>query len=386
MPEWRSARLEDVCDRITVGHVGSMASEYVAQGILFLRSQNVRPGRIDLTNCTWIPDEFHRRLQKSQLNAEDIVIVRTGTPGAAALVPDDLGPANCSDLIIVRPGSQVDARFLCYAINATSSSFVAAHTVGAVQQHFNIGSARNLVLNLPDKSEQCAIADVLTSLDNKIAINEQIAATSDQLALALFAEERQSARTILSTLCSLRKVQVVPSTLAAAKVANYSLPAFDKGQIPDLVSPDTIRSAKFRIDTGSVLVSKLNPDIPRVWRVEPETEVISLASTEFLVLVPNPDIDTAELWATVRQDGFLSNLASRVTGTSKSHQRVAPNEVLESEVVDPRVIMHETRRQVVSLVQRAQHARLENISLVSLRDTLLPKLISGELRIKEPGA
>ncbi|MEV4656819.1 restriction endonuclease subunit S [Micromonospora sp. NPDC049301] len=360
-----------------------MASEYVSQGVLFLRSQNVRPGRLDLANCRWIPAEFHERLRKSQLNPGDIVIVRTGIPGAAALIPDGLGPVNCSDLIIVRPGAEIDARFLCYSINATAASFVVAHTVGAVQQHFNIGSARNLVITLPAKQEQHAIADALSALDDKIAVNERIADTSCALALSLFSEERWSSRTSLSSLCRLSKVQLMPSTLNVPSVAHHSLPAFDSGQVPDVCSPEKILSTKFLVDEPSVLLSKLNPDIPRVWRVEPKVGVPAFASTEFLVLAPNPTITTAELWAVARQGEFLSRLAARVTGTSKSHQRVRPDEVLGSNVVDIRAIDIVTRQQVASLVERAEQAREEGNTLAQLRGALLPKLISGELRIKD---
>ncbi|MGW3606521.1 restriction endonuclease subunit S [Micromonospora sp. NPDC005161] len=383
MSEWRNVRLYEVCTQITVGHVGSMASEYVSQGVLFLRSQNVRPGRLDLANCTWIPAEFHERLRKSQLNPGDIVIVRTGIPGAAALIPSGLGPVNCSDLIIVRPGAEIDARFLCYSINATAASFVMAHTVGAVQQHFNIGSARELVITLPSKQEQHAIADALSALDDKIAVNERIADTSCALALSLFSEERWSSRTSLSSLCRLRRIQVMPSTLNVPAVAHHSLPAFDNGQVPDVCSPGKILSTKFVVDEPSVLLSKLNPDIPRVWRVEPKVGVPALASTEFLVLTPNPTITTAELWAVARQREFLSRLAARVTGTSKSHQRVRPEEVLGSDVVDLRATNDVTRGQVASLVERAEQAREEGVVLAQLRDALLPKLISGELRIKD---
>ena len=147
--EWQDIPLGDVADEITVGHVGPMAAEYLPAGIPFLRSQNVEPFRVNTAGVKLIGRDFHHRLRKSALHPGDVVIVRTGKPGACAVVPEDLGEANCADLVIVRPGPQLDARFLCYFVNGAAGHHVSAHLVGAVQQHFNVGSARTMRLSLP---------------------------------------------------------------------------------------------------------------------------------------------------------------------------------------------------------------------------------------------
>lgn len=83
---WQEVALDEVADEVTVGHVGSMASEYIEDGIIFLRSLNVLPHRIDLTDCKFISPEFHGQLKKSSLKPGDVMIVRTGKPGTAAVV------------------------------------------------------------------------------------------------------------------------------------------------------------------------------------------------------------------------------------------------------------------------------------------------------------
>ena len=184
--EWRNVALEDVADELTVGYVGSMASEYVDDGIPFLRSLNVDPLRINKNDLKFITPEFHRRIRKSRLTPGDVVIVRTGKPGACSVVPEWLADANCSDLVIVRCGPQLDNRFLAYYVNTIACDHVAAHLVGAVQQHFNVGSARTLRLNLPPLAEQKAIAAVLGALDDKIECNRRMNATLEAMARALF--------------------------------------------------------------------------------------------------------------------------------------------------------------------------------------------------------
>ena len=184
--EWLDVALEDVADELTVGYVGSMASEYVDEGVPFLRSLNVEPLRINKSDLKFITPEFHRRIQKSRLTPGDVVIVRTGKPGACSVVPDWLPDANCSDLVIIRCGKQLNNRFLAYYVNTVASGHIAAHLVGAVQQHFNVGSARTLRLKLPPLAEQRAIAAVLGALDDKIELNRRMNATLEAMARVLF--------------------------------------------------------------------------------------------------------------------------------------------------------------------------------------------------------
>src|SRR4051812_13884818 len=115
-----------------------MTSEYRDDGIAFLRSQNVKPHRIDMEDVKYIGEEFHRRLSKSRLSPGDVVVVRTGKPGTAAVIPEWLKDANCADLVIVRPGDGLHPQFLAYFVNAVAHHHVYAHMVGAVQQHFNV--------------------------------------------------------------------------------------------------------------------------------------------------------------------------------------------------------------------------------------------------------
>src|SRR5690606_12071784 len=130
-------------------------------------------------------------------------------------------------------------------------------------------------------SDQRAIAAVLGALDDKIAVNERIANTAERLSLALASEALWKERIPLGDLVRHLREQVAPSSIEAARVAHYSLPAFDQGRLPEIIQPKEIKSAKFRVSAGAVLLSKLNPATPRAWNVEPDPSLPALASTEF---------------------------------------------------------------------------------------------------------
>ncbi|WP_081861184.1 restriction endonuclease subunit S [Butyrivibrio sp. AE2032] len=170
---WIDISLEDVAD-LTVGFVGKTTNHYVNNGIRFLRSQNVEPFRINLADERFIDEPFHRSIKKSQLEAGDVVIVRTGNPGASAVIPEKNEEWNCSDLVIIKPDhTRINSTFLAAFLNL-SYGVISSNLVGAVQQHYNVGAAKKLRLKLPSLKEQNIIASYIDSLNEKITINEKI--------------------------------------------------------------------------------------------------------------------------------------------------------------------------------------------------------------------
>jgi type I restriction enzyme S subunit len=89
-----------------------------------------------------------------------------------------------------------------------------------------------------------------------------------------------------------------------------------------------VRSNKFLLTTDCVLVAKLNPHIPRIWRVRYSTDMPAVASTEFLPVVPNEAEDLDFLYQACSDTPFLTKMAELVTGTSTSHQRVRADDLL----------------------------------------------------------
>ncbi|MEU3020734.1 restriction endonuclease subunit S [Nocardiopsis sp. NPDC007018] len=236
---------------------------------------------------------------------------------------------------------------------------------------------------IPPKHEQQAIATALSALDDKIAANERISESTEELCRHLVeASATATPRVSVDSLCNLSKAQATPSSLTHPFIKHYSLPAFDKGKLPETDQPTTIKSNKFIINSPSVLISKLNPNTPRVWNIPKVDGTPCLASTEFLVLEPSEGVSTHELWAVLSQPGFTDRLASRVTGTSKSHQRVRPAEIMSAKVVDPRAL-GPICEQITGLASKSVAAIEESRTLAELRDTLLPQLMSGKLRVKD---
>ena len=173
MSVWKEVALNDVAE-LTVGFVGKTATHYVDKGVRFLRSLNVTPFRINYNDEKYIDKEFHNKIRKSELKTGDVVIVRTGKPGACAVIPEKTEEWNCSDLVIIKPDHEkINSTYLAAFINL-AYGVINAHTVGAVQQHFNVGSAKRMKIKLPPMDIQEKIGFFIDDINKKIATNEKI--------------------------------------------------------------------------------------------------------------------------------------------------------------------------------------------------------------------
>ncbi|MEY3853021.1 MAG: hypothetical protein RI910_2001 [Verrucomicrobiota bacterium] len=154
-PKESPSMISDHCTEVTVGYVGPMADKYVPKGIPFLRSQNVRPFEINFENLMQITPAFEKSLSKSRLAPGDVVVVRTGYPGTAAVIPAELPMANCADLVILRPMKSLDPNYLVAFFNSkVGKDMVLGRLVGAAQKHFNVGAAKSVLLPIPSIQRQ----------------------------------------------------------------------------------------------------------------------------------------------------------------------------------------------------------------------------------------
>lgn len=170
---WQESELGALCEKITVGHVGPMADRYVEKGTTFLRSQNIKPFRVDLSDVKYIDAQFTSELRKSELQPGDVAIVRTGYPGTSAVIPNDLPIANCADLVIARTGSKLNPHFLAMLLNSQyGKSLVAKASVGAAQKHFNVSAAKKAVFSIPPLEIQ----------EKLVARTKELSLVSDALA------------------------------------------------------------------------------------------------------------------------------------------------------------------------------------------------------------
>ncbi len=185
---WPLARFGSLCDRVTVGVVVKPASYYVSSGVPALRSLNVKPGKVVLDDLVYFSKQINdTTLRKSKLRAGDLVLVRSGQPGTAAVVPPELDGVNAIDLLIATPSRErTDAAFLCAFFGSSGGqNLVLASQRGQIQKHLNAGSLNRAPVPVPPLRLQKEFARRIASVDDQTATSERSLANLNRLFASL---------------------------------------------------------------------------------------------------------------------------------------------------------------------------------------------------------
>ena len=321
----------------------------------------------------------------------------------------------------VVPRAELEMRWLYYAI--------IHHQLGLIDDGSPIPSTTRAAVYhrtivVPSPPEQRAIASVLGALDDKIEQNRRTAQALERLARSIFRawfvdfepvkakaagatafpSMPQSVFDALPTrfvesdigpvpegwkvgaikcLATISKAQINPQDRPEEFVDHFSLPAYDAEMRPTVEAGTAIKSNKFLVVPGCVLFSKLNPRIARVWLPPLVAGRRQIASTEFLVFIPRQMSDRHYLYCQFQQTAFREKLTQDASGTSNSHQRVRPDDVLNRPVIVPtapiRIVFAGIADPLFALMSENQD---EAARLATMRDYLLPKLLSGDVHVE----
>ena len=181
-----------------------------------------------------------------------------------------------------------------------------------------------------------------------------------------------------------KRNSVTPQDFPSEDFRLLSIPAFDQGQRPEIVAGEEIQSGKFLLDRSSVLYSKLNPQTPRVWIAEVGGAMRTVVSSEFLVLEPIPPWTTTTAFLLLAQRKIARQVAACANGTSTSHQRIRPADLLSIQIpVPPRALLLQMDELTAPVVNLSTSLATQETLLRSTRDLLLPRLVSGELDVSD---
>lgn len=254
------------------------------------------------------------------------------------------------------------------------------------RQRVQADALRNYVVDLPSIDEQRRIAEVLGALDDKIESNQAVITRAEQLIDEIAVQRATDLPMVaLSEVCSLSKSTWKPETSPDQTVQLFSLPAFDEGATPEQAAVASIKSNKTLMDRPGILVSRLNPRISRMWWVETDAARVNVCSPEFAYLTAGDMHGLACTWLAVRSPEFCGEMVDRVTGTSGSHQRVRPADLMTIGVPDYRSLAEHIQATVLTLLHLVSDRRRQSVALAELRDVLLPELMSGRMRVDEAG-
>ena len=419
-------RLRDYCTKIGSGATprGGKDSYLETGPFRLIRSQNVYNSGFSKDGLVCISKEQATALSNVKVIVGDILLNITGESVARTCQVDaTILPARVNQHVaIIRPDpSSIDPRFLRFFLMSPhmQSLMLSYAGAGATRKALTKGMIENFKVPPVNIDLQRNIGDTLGALEDKIILNRQTNETLEAMARTLFRDwfvdfgptqakmegrdpyltsdlwslfpDRLDEETGLPEgwkmfrLCDLaehHKQTLRPSRFPETVFEHFSMPAFGKGQTPAMDFGKTINSNKTIVPEMSVLLCKLNPEISRVWLPQPPSDYQQVSSTEFLAFTATEPAGRSLLYCLLRDDRFRDMLQSMVTGTT--HQRVSPPSLLEREVLCGKAdIFNHFENIAGSLLGPTLTNQAEARTLAQTRDLLLPKLMSGEIRLSE---
>lgn len=286
------------------------------------------------------------------------------------------------------------------------------HTNMTLRASFNEDIFSYIKFYLPDYKQQIKIGDFLFSIKQKIIVNEKVnslllrkikliyeqwfvhyefpnkSGKPFRTSNGEFKYNKRAMRNIptifdkvcISDLMILGEEKINPQEHPDELFCHYSIPSYDKYGIYLEEKGIDIKSEKFMVRDGDILVSKLNPRFNRV--IIPIKEKNTISSTEFVIWRTNDEKIRNFLFAVAISDGFIRYCISNATGTSNSHKRIDSTLMTDFSIYANSEYISLFGGEISLLVDKFLKNKQENLALEHAIDILLPMFVNGQAEIK----
>lgn len=407
---WEFNRLGDLCVKdngVQTGPFGSQLhqKDYVNEGTPIITVEHLGENRILHDNIPMVSDEDRDRLSKYDLKPGDIVFSRVGSVDRRTLVRmEEDGWLFSGRCLRVRPKAElIDSEYLSYFFGLSGfKDFIRRIAVGATMPSLNTKLLSDVPIYHPSLTEQRAIAHILGSLDDKIELNRRINQTLEAMARAIFkswfvdfdpvrakAEDRdpglpQEIADLFPDSFEDSELGEIPREWGVTTIGEVAEFAYGKalkasnrkpGDVPVLGSngPVGLHDEALVKGPGIVIGRKGNPGIV-TWSYKDFFPIDTTFYVKRTGIVPSLNY---LFYALKAQDLASLSADSAVPGLNR-------NLAYMSKILVPfEKALTAFDEQIDPLFHKINANDKETETLASLRNMLLPKLISGELRIPD---
>ena len=368
-------------------------------GVVFVRGGDISNGSINEENLRTITQEFSRPYARTILRGGEVVISLVGNPGVVAIVPSRLAGANLArqvGLIALKP--EVDAAYIkYYLMSPPGQAELFQRTQGAVQKVINLSDLKRVKVGLPSRQAQKGIVSILSAYDDLIENNRRRIALLEAAARILYREwfvhfrfpgnehvEITGAlpigweRRVLGDIVEVVKDTVKPSNFTDDDI-HIGLEHIPRRSftLANWESTQGLASSKARFEEGDILFCKIRPYFHKVGF----TLRAGLASSDALVW----RVKDAEDWPLVvcaTSSNHFVAVASKTVREGSKMPRADWNVLQNYPIPKPPVgllgIFNDT---INPITAQCKALALQNQALVQGRDLLLPRLMSGEIKV-----
>lgn len=372
--KWRTTTLGQLCalggGDIQTGPFGSQlhASDYVENGIPSVMPQNIGDNVIKEDGIARVTPADAERLSRYLLDPGDIVYSRRGDVERRAWVrPEQAGWLCGTGCLRIRLGDSADSRFMSYYLGHPDvRAWIVQHAIGATMPNLNTGILSALPVVVPSSSEQLMIAAVLTALDDKISVNDGIGTTAESLLEAHFSAAMQES-TREFTLGQLIGLKYGKALKEEDRVRGR-IPVFGGNGVSGWHDTPLEQGRGIVIGRKGANAGSVSWSQGAFWAID----------TSFYV-EPLSDRVPLEFLFFLLQSAGLRGLVgdSAIPGLNRDIALSAPVALPADDKIK--------RFSMTALPLLALKAQLadESLALAGMRDTLLPKLVSGQIRVRD---
>jgi type I restriction enzyme, S subunit len=390
MTDWKEFRLGEIATIVDCEHKTAPLVEW--SDYISVRTANISNGKINFDSCNRVSEEVYNQWSKRLIPKEgDIILAREAPVGEVGYVPNNRKVCLGQRTVLIRtePEHIIDKYLLYYLVNDDTKFDLISRSTGSVVEHLNVNDIRDFDLRVHSElNTQAAIAEVLSSLDDKIDLlhrqNKTLEAIAETLFRQWFIEEAEEGWEVVQ-LWTLGKI--ICGKTPSKKIASF----FDGGtpliKIPDMHGRVFVFESEDSLSDIGVK-SQANKTIP------PKSICVSCIATVGLVvmnakksqtnqqintIIPNKDHLRYFLFLKMKslKDELLA-MASGGTATDNLNTGDFSNIDI---ILPDEDILRDFSEIVNPLFDKIYTNQTQIRTLTQLRDTLLPKLMSGEVRV-----
>ena len=408
MEEWREYRLGDVCTISSSKRI--FASEYQKTGIPFYRGKEIieKQSGTAVSNELFISEDRYNEIKNKYGAPEegDMLLSSVGTLGVPYIVQNETFYFKDGNLTWFYDYKGINNYFLYYWFLSPKARFlIDTKAIGSTQKALTIETLKKFVLLLPPIETQSKIVSILKSLDDKIEVNRRINENLEQQAQALFKswfvdfEPFKNGEFVESELGMIPKgwrVEALTSfgRIVCGKTPSKAESSYYGGSIPFIKIPDMHN--KVFVEQSEDNLSETGDNSQPAKRIPPYSILVSCIATVGLVCINTIESHTNQQINTIIPDSptfryylyqkifslkdYLINLGRGGTATLNVNTKIFGN----IKIIKPTdELLLEYDKMVSPLFNKIETIQKESRHLAQLRDTLLPRLMSGELKVNE---
>lgn len=405
--EWKHYKMDELIEEISMGPFGSDVKKefYVDNGVPILNGSNLQGFKLKEDSFGYLTKEKADSLKKCNAHRGDIIVTHRGTLGQIVYVPVnskyDRYVISQSQFRFRCKADLVDVQYLVYYFHTREGQYkilANASQVGVPALARATSTFRLIDIKLPPLDDQRRIASILSSLDRKIELNNKINADLEEMAQAIFKnwfvdfEPFKDGKFVDSELGMIPEGWKVGSPYEYVKVvygAPYKSAKFnDNGEglplirirdlkdcNPQFYTPEILPQTEY-VNMGDIVAGMDAEFVPHIWKGN-----TGLLNQRVCKLMPQ-QTSISNLFVLYLMKPELEFVQSYKTGTTVSHLGKADIDKFVV-VLPPLKVVEECSKILDSILQRIKNISAESRNLSTLRDTLLPRLMSGELEVPE---